>query len=932
MADVAVDFDPKKDILILGAKLHNLKNISVKLPKNQLIVVTGLSGSGKSTLAFDTLYAEGQRRYVESLSSYARQFMGRLDKPQVDDIKGIAPAIAIQQKVNTSNPRSTVGTSTEVYDYMKLLYARVGRTYSPISGEEVTKDDVTSVLDYLKQKSIGDTYVIGSALRVPEDREFLQHLQIMLQQGFARLEVQGQMQKIEDLIAYNFAPQADWEVNVIIDRVVLQEEEGFWHRLGDSVQTAFYEGGGEMFVRHAESGESRVFSDRFSLDGMEFTEPNVHFFSFNTPFGACPVCEGYGKIIGIDEQLVIPNPNLSIYNEAVVAWKGEKMGEWKEELIRFADKIDIPIHKPYHSFTDEQKKTLWRGKGKWVGLDGFFKMLEENTYKIQYRVMLSRYRGKTLCTSCQGKRLRPETEFVKIGGRSITDLVVLPLDELKLFFDELQLSDYDFEVAKRILTEINNRLQVLLDVGLHYLTLNRNSNTLSGGESQRINLATSLGSNLVGSMYILDEPSIGLHSRDTERLIGVLKELRDLGNTVIVVEHDEDMMREADFLVDIGPLAGSLGGEVVFAGDYKALLKSDTLTAQYLNGELEIPVPKKRRKVRSAIEIKGARGNNLKGIDVMLPLDMVTVITGVSGSGKSTLLKEVVIPALQKELGIYNQSLGNYEELSGSYKKIEAIEWIDQNPIGKSSRSNPVTYTKAYDDIRTIFAKEKLSAVRGYKTKHFSFNVEGGRCETCQGEGSITISMQFMADVTLPCEDCKGLRFKSEILDVKYHDKHIADVLAMTVDEALAFFGMHGDNKVADKLQTLHEVGLGYVQLGQSSSSLSGGEAQRIKLASFLTKGSTNKRTLFVFDEPSTGLHFSDVNKLMNSINALIDNGHTVWIIEHHMDIIKSADYVIDLGPDGGKNGGELVFAGTPEGLVENPNSFTGKYLKEKLP
>lgn len=924
-------FNPKTDIQIIGAKLHNLKNISLTIPKNKLVVITGLSGSGKSTLAFDTLYAEGQRRYVESLSSYARQFLGRLDKPQVDQIKGIAPAIAIEQKVNSTNPRSTVGTTTEIYDYLKLLYARIGRTFSPISGEEVKKDSVTDVINFIQALTEGTSIILGSPLHIAEDRTFKQQLEILQQQGFQRVEVAGQMQKIENLIDFNFNPTDEMEVNLIIDRVLTQNDEDFYHRLADSVQTAFYEGKGEMFVRNITNDDTRIFSNKYELDGIDFTEPNVHFFSFNNPFGACPSCEGYGKIIGIDADLVVPNKNLSIYEDAVVAWKGDKMSEWKDLLIRQATQLDFPIHKPYYELTEAQRDILWHGKGSWKGLDGFFKMLEENTYKIQYRVMLSRYRGKTICPTCKGKRLRKETAYVKVGGKSLTELVDLPLDELQVFFNTLKLNDYETQVAKRILLEIKNRIEFLINVGLSYLTINRTSNTLSGGESQRINLATSLGSSLVGSMYILDEPSIGLHSKDTESLIKVLKQLRDLGNTVIVVEHDEDIIRQADHIIDIGPEAGTYGGEVVFEGSFDELMKSNTLTADYLNQRKEIAIPAKRIKIKHSIQIKGAREHNLKNIDVELPLNMLTVVTGVSGSGKSTLIKDIVTPALQRELGIFGNRIGDFEKLEGDIKKIEAIEFIDQNPIGKSSRSNPVTYTKAYDDIRLLFSRMKLSKVRGYQPKHFSFNVDGGRCDECKGEGTITIEMQFMADVTLECEVCKGSRFKKDILEIKFHDKNISDVLHMTVDDAIEFFNQHGETKVTDKLQALQDVGLGYVQLGQSSSTLSGGEAQRIKLASFLTKGTSSKKTLFIFDEPSTGLHFHDINKLLTSLRALIENGHSVWVIEHQPDIIKTADYVIDLGPLGGKHGGELVAAGTPEDIVKNKKSFTGKYLAEKL-
>lgn len=924
-------YNPKEFIIIKGAKLHNLKNIDLAIPKNKLVVITGLSGSGKSSLAFDTLYAEGQRRYVESLSSYARQFLGKLDKPQVDYIKGIAPSIAIQQKVISTNPRSTVGTTTEIYDYLKLLYARIGTTYSPVSGEIVQKDSVTDVVDYIQNLPIDSRVLILSPVHLNGGRSFGENLNVLQQQGFSRLEVDGKQVKIEDLIEFNFKPQKDTQIRLVIDRISTQDDESFYHRLADSIQTAFFEGKGELILKNVDSEEERSFSNRFEMDGMIFNEPSIHFFSFNNPYGACPVCEGYGKVIGIDENLVIPNKKLSVYEDAVVAWKGEKMSEWKEWFIKNASKFDFPIHRPYFELTEEQKEILWRGKGNWEGIDGFFKMVESNTYKIQYRVMLSRYRGKTTCPNCKGKRLRKEASYVKINEKAIQDLVDLPLDELKVFFDELNLSEYEEKVAKRILYEIRSRTEFLLDVGLGYLTLNRASNTLSGGESQRINLSTSLGSSLVGSLYILDEPSIGLHSKDTERLIGVLKKLRDLGNTVIVVEHDEDIMKAADHIIDIGPEAGTNGGEIVFEGTYKELLKAKTLTAQYLNGKLEIEVPKRRIPFKNYIEIKGARENNLKNIDVKFPLNTLTVITGVSGSGKSTLMKEILTPALQRNLGIYGNKIGEYDEISGSVHKIHNIELIDQNPIGKSSRSNPVTYVKAYDDIRALFAKQKASKLMGFEPKHFSFNVDGGRCESCKGEGVITIEMQFIADVELECETCHGNRFKKEILEVKFHGKNISDVLQMTIDEAVEFFQKHNETKIVEKILPLQETGLGYVQLGQSSNTLSGGEAQRIKLASFLTKGNTTKPSLFIFDEPSTGLHFHDVKKLLKALRALIEIGHTVFVIEHHMDIIKAADWVIDIGPEGGKKGGNLVAEGTPEEIVKVKKSFTGQFLEEKL-
>ena len=925
--------DPKEFILIKGAKLHNLKNIDLAIPKNKLVVITGMSGSGKSTLAFDTLYAEGQRRYVESLSSYARQFLGKLDKPQVDYIKGIAPAIAIQQKVNSTNPRSTVGTTTEVYDYLKLLYARIGKTYSPITGELVQKDSVTDVIDYLKTFEADTKFILQIKLVLPEERTFTEHLNILQQQGFTRLSVDGKQVKIEDLISFNFEPQPENDVHLIIDRISIptEDEESFYHRLADSIETAFFEGKGDISLVNVEDNSIKYFSNKFETDGMVFNEPNIHFFSFNNPYGACPTCEGYGKVIGIEENLVIPNKSLSIYEDAVVAWKGEKMSEWKMQFIKIAQKVDFPIHKPYFELTEEQKDYLWRGDNNWEGLDGFFKMVEENTYKIKFRVMLSRYRGKTTCPTCKGKRLRKETNYVKIADKSINELVDLPLNELNEFFSNIKFNEYDQQIAGRIIYEINSRLTFLLDVGLEYLTLNRASNTLSGGESQRINLATSLGSSLVGSMYVLDEPSIGLHSRDTEKFITILQRLRDLGNTVIIVEHDEDIMKAADYIIDIGPEAGTNGGNVVFEGTYDELLKADTLTAQYLNGKMEIEVPKKRLKSPNYLKIIGARENNLKNIDVKFPLNQLTVITGVSGSGKSTLMKDILTPAIQRHFEIFGNKIGDFDDLVGDIKQLEGIELIDQNPIGKSSRSNPVTYVKAYDDIRNLFANQKASKVMGFQPKHFSFNVDGGRCDSCKGEGTITIEMQFMADVELVCEDCHGERFKKEILEVKFEGKSISDVLNLTIDEAIDFFAKHQQNRIVEKLKPLQDVGLGYVKLGQSSNTLSGGEAQRVKLAFFLTKGETTNKTLFIFDEPSTGLHFHDIQKLIKALRALIDLGHSVFVIEHNMDIIKVADWVIDLGPEGGKKGGYLVAEGTPEDILKVKESYTAQFLKEKL-
>lgn len=919
-------------VYIKNAHLHNLKNINVSIPQNKLTVITGVSGSGKSTLAFDTLYAEGQRRYVESLSSYARQFLGKLEKPQVDDIKGLAPAIAIQQKVISGNSRSTVGTSTEIYDYLRLLFSRVGKTYSPVSGEEVKKDEVTDVINYITQLPEGGKYILSSPLEWG-DKKFPELLKLLKSQGYVRLEVGGKLITIDDLESFGFIPEKEIEINLVIERFSVEYEDEFLQRFADSVQTAFYEGKGICFIKNTETETTRTFSNAFERDGINFLEPTIHFFSFNNPYGACPMCEGYGKVLGIDEDLVITNKNLSLYEDAILCWRGEKMSEWKDEFIKQSAKYKFPIHKPYFELTESQKEILWKGNGdkNFPCLNNFFKMLEENTYKIQYRVMLSRYRGRTICPECKGKRLRPETEYVKINGYSLTDWVDIPLDQLYKIIQDLSLDSYQKKVSQRLLFEINNRLSFLLDVGLGYLTLNRASNTLSGGESQRINLATSLGSSLVGSIYILDEPSIGLHGRDTERLISVLKRLRNLGNTVVVVEHDEDIMKAADYLVDIGPNAGNLGGEVVFEGNFKDMLKAHTLTSDYLNGDKKIEVPAKRRKTKEFIEITGARQNNLKGIDVKLPLHCLTVITGVSGSGKSTLMKDILTPALQRKLGLSGDKPGSFSELKGNIKEIEHLELVDQNPIGKSSRSNPATYVKAFDDIRDLFAKQKLSILNGYKPKHFSFNVEGGRCETCQGEGHITVEMQFMADIELECETCHGKRFKQEILEVQYEGKNIADILEMTIEESIVFFKNNKQDKIVTKLQPLEDVGLGYLQLGQSSGTLSGGEAQRIKLASFLVKGNASEKTLFIFDEPSTGLHFDDINKLLKSFNALIEKGHSVMVIEHHPDIIKCADYVVDIGPEAGINGGQVVFSGTPEDLVKCKKSYTGLYLKDKI-
>ena len=915
-----------EEILIKGAKLHNLKDITVGIPRNKLVVITGLSGSGKSSLAFDTLYAEGQRRYVESLSSYARQFLGKLDKPKVDNIIGIAPAIAIQQKVNTSNPRSTVGTSTEVYDYLKLLFARIGKTYSPISGQEVKKHTVTDVVDAVMRYPEGTKLLLLAPVNIPKDRTVEQVLKLLLQQGYARILHKEEIIRLEE---DNLPKNLD-NFQLVVDRVIVRHDEDFQHRLADAVDTAFFEGKGECYIQEIDGVVQTHFSNRFELDGITFLEPNVHLFSFNNPYGACPQCDGYGDTIGLDEDLIVPNTGLSVYEKAIYPWRGETMGSYLDELVNNAYKFDFPIHKPWFELTDKQKQLVWDGNKYFTGLTDFFKELEDKSYKIQNRVLLARYRGKTRCHECHGKRLRKEANYVKIAGKSISDLVELPIEELQIFFKELKLTDYEQEVAKRLLLEINNRLQFLADVGLGYLTLNRKSNTLSGGESQRINLATSLGSSLVGSMYILDEPSIGLHPRDTERLIGVLKSLRDLGNTVIVVEHDEDIMKAADYIIDIGPEAGTHGGEVVAAGTYEELLKADTLTGKYLSGRLSIEVPKKRRTSPQHITLIGCRENNLKNIDVTFPLDMLTVVTGVSGSGKSTLVKKLLYPAIQKELDLGGEKIGQFTKIEGKYKHLQSVEFVDQNPIGKSSRSNPITYIKAYDDIRALFANQKLAKMRNFQSKHFSFNVDGGRCEVCKGEGEVTIEMQFMADVHLTCEACGGKRFKKEVLEVMYEGKNIDDLLNTTIDDAVAFFKKHKQTKIAEKLKPLQDVGLGYVTLGQSSSTLSGGEAQRIKLASFLSKSDSKEKVLFIFDEPTTGLHFHDIRKLLDSLQALIEKGHSVIIIEHNTEMIKSADYVIDLGLEGGAKGGNLVATGTPEEIAKNKQSYTGKYLKLK--
>ena len=927
--------EPKKFILIKGAQLHNLKNMDVAIPRNQMVVITGLSGSGKSSLAFDTLYAEGQRRYVESLSSYARQFLGKLDKPKVEYIKGIAPAIAIEQKVNTTNARSTVGTSTEIYDYLKLLFARIGRTYSPISGEEVKKNTVSDVVKYIQSLDIDSKWLLLAPIHLEEGRKLHDKLNVLLQQGFARVLIDNQTVRLDDFVStlemIDESTMANKEILLVVDRIVVQSDEEFLNRIADAIQIAFYEGKGELYLQEPEKVNRKVFNSNFQLDGLDFLEPNIHLFSFNNPYGACPTCEGYGSVIGIDEELVVPNTALSVYENAIYPWRGESMGWYRDQLVNNSHHFDFPIHKPYFELSDAHKALVWNGNKYFTGLNAFFADLEANNYKIQNRVMLSRYRGKTKCHVCKGKRLRSETNNIKVAGKTISDLVDLPIIKLIPFFNTIELSEYDEKVAKRLLLEIKNRLAFLDNVGLNYLSLNRQSASLSGGESQRINLATSLGSSLVGSMYILDEPSIGLHPKDTEKLIEVLLNLKKLGNTVIIVEHDEDIMKAADMIIDIGPEAGTLGGNLVAQGTYKEILKSDSLTSRYLNGKEKIEVPKVRRKFKNHIDIIGARENNLKNIDVTFPLDCLTVITGVSGSGKSTLVKKILFPALQKKLTGIGDKAGQFTSLEGSYSHLKNIEYVDQNPIGRSSRSNPVTYIKAYDDIRELYAKQTTSKLRNYQAKHFSFNVDGGRCETCKGDGEVTIEMQFMADVHLECETCNGKRFKKEVLEVNFEGKNIDDLLKMTIDEAVMFFETHGQAKITQKLQPLKDVGLGYVQLGQSSSTLSGGEAQRIKLASFLVKGATKEKMLFVFDEPTTGLHFHDIKKLLKSFDALLDKGHSIIVIEHNLELIKCADYIIDIGPEGGENGGQLVAFGTPEEIAKNKKSLTGKYLAEKL-
>ena len=926
----------QRTIDIKGARVHNLKNIDLSIPVNKFIVITGVSGSGKSSLAFDTLYAEGQRRYVESLSAYARQFLGRLNKPEVDYIKGIPPAIAIEQKVNSRNPRSTVGTSTEIYDYLKLLFARIGKTYSPVSGKEVKRHQVSDVVNFFVKLPSGKKVVILSPVIPAEERPCTEQLSLLMKQGFSRVEINSEFFRIEELLDRKSTVSQCSSINLVIDRLTVKTDDDTLSRLADSVQTAFYEGKGKCILRvfNAHGFTDHEFSNLFEADGIRFEPPTEHLFSFNNPVGACPRCEGFGKIIGIDEDLVIPNKSLSVYDGAIACWKGEKMGKWKERLVNNAYKFDFPVHKPYYELTPEQRRLIWTGNRYFRGLDAFFKHVEEKQYKIQYRVMLSRYRGKTTCPECGGTRLRKEAGWIKIHGKSITDLVTMPISGLRNFFNSLPLSGYEQNIAGILLNEITTRIGFLCDVGLEYLTLNRLSSTLSGGESQRINLSTSLGSSLVGSLYILDEPSIGLHSRDTALLIKVLKNLKTLGNTVIVVEHDEEIIRAADEIIDIGPGAGRLGGEIVFQGDFKQLaLNEHSLTTKYLKGIEVIPVPESRRKGTQYIEIKGARENNLKNIDIRFPLNIMTVVTGVSGSGKSSLVNKTLYPAIKKRLGGYADKTGAFDLLSGNPESISAVELVDQNPIGKSSRSNPATYLKAYDEIRKLMADQQASKLNGFKASHFSFNIDGGRCEECQGEGTIKVEMQFMADIVLTCEACHGKRFKEEILEVRYRDKNIYDILEMTVNEAIDFFGASTgsiEKRIIKKLKPLADVGLGYIKLGQSSSTLSGGESQRVKLASFLAN-EKDTPTLFIFDEPTTGLHFHDIKKLLDAFNALLNHGHSLIIIEHNMEIIKSADWIIDLGPEGGEKGGYIVFEGTPEELVGCRESYTGKFLKHYL-
>ena len=916
---------PKDYILIKGAQMHNLKNIDVDIPKNKLVVITGLSGSGKSSLAFDTLYAEGQRRYLESLSSYARQFLDKLDKPKVKSIEGLSPAIAIEQKVNTVNPRSTVGTTTEIYDYMKLLFARAGITYSPISGDIVKKHSVTDVVDYIKTKTIGDKLLLLSEIKLAKAQKLDKLLEVLLQQGFVRIMIEDKVYRIGDDIP---------KVKIfflVVDRIIVKDDEDFYNRLGDSVQISFYEGKGKSIVYDLKTKEKESFSNKFELDGLEFIEPNIHLFSSNNPLGACRNCDGFGSVLGIDRDLVIPNKGLSIYENAIVVWSTPSYEKHKFTLIEKANDLDIPVHKPWHELTKELQDKIWYGTKGFIGVLPFFKKIEAKNYKIQNRVMLSRYRGRSECESCKGKKLRIEASYVKVNDKSVCDLVDLSIDRLSEFFEEIKLSQTQLETADRLMKEIKIRLGLLKDIGLGYLTLNRLANSLSGGESQRINIATSIGSSLVGSTYILDEPSIGLHAKDSERLIKILKNLRDLGNTVVVVEHDEDIMKQADYIIDIGPESGINGGHLVGEGKYEDILKLDNLTSKYLNKELNVYADFTLNDSKNYIELIGVRENNLKNFDIKINLNGLTVVTGVSGSGKSTLIKKILYPALQRKITGYGEKAGEFTEIKGEFSDIKNIEFVDQNPIGRSSRSNPVTYTKAYVDIRRFYSSQPLSDSRNYTTKYFSFNTDGGRCDQCKGEGTTTVEMQFMADIVLECEHCKGQKFKEEVLEVRVDGNNIHDVLNMTVDQALKFFGKYKKRGITKRIQVLSDVGLGYIKLGQPSSTLSGGEAQRIKLATFLIKGKDNNKTLFLFDEPSTGLHFHDINKLLKSFKALIDLGHAVIVIEHNMDVIKNANYIVDLGPEGGENGGELIYSGTYKGFLKDENSYTAEYLRKHI-
>ena len=921
----AKDLDPKSFIIVKGAKLHNLKNIDVAIPRNKITVITGLSGSGKSSLAFDTLYAEGQRRYVESLSSYARQFMGRFNKPMVDEIKGISPAIAIEQKVNISNPRSTVGTKTEIYEYLKLLYSRIGVTYSPISGKVVKKNTVSDLIDFVKKLKDGEKLLLLAPINKTESRSLKERSSFLFQQGFARILIDKKIERINP----EKIPESPFDL--VVDRIIKNNSEEFYQRFADAVQIAFYEGNGNCSLLKLDNNKIFNFSNKFELDGVEFLNPSIHLFSFNNPYGACPRCGGYGDIVGVSLDLVVPDKSRSIYEEAIAPWRSTGYRKFYSKLIESASEFNFPIHKPYFELSKTEKDSLWNGNEFFIGILGFFKKIESKIYKIQNRVLLSRFRGKTKCTDCEGSRLRKETNYVKICKKSLSDLIDLPIKDLDVYFKNIELSNIDMKISSRILSEIKNRISVLKDLGLDYLTLNRKSNSLSGGESQRINIAVSLGSSLVGSMYILDEPSIGLHSKDNERLIKILKRLRDIGNTIIVIEHDEEMMSAADEIIDMGPMAGSFGGEIMATGSYKEILKSNSLTGKYLSNKLRIEVPIKRRKPKKWISVCGARENNLKNINANFQLEALTVVTGVSGSGKSTLVKNILYPALLRRFEIYTLKPGEFSSLNGDFKLIKSVEFINQNPIGRSSRSNPATYIKVYDDIRSIFSSENLAKIRNYKPKHFSFNVDGGRCDDCKGEGVVTIEMQFMADVLLECETCKGKRFKSEIREIKYRNHSIDQVLDLTIDEALNLFELNGEKKIVRKLKPLNEVGLGYVTLGQSSSTLSGGEAQRIKLASFIAKGQTKDKVLFIFDEPTTGLHFHDINKLLKSFNSLIANGHTLVVVEHNLNLIKCADHIIELGPMAGNDGGHIVAQGTPEEVANIKDAPSSKYLKIKL-